>query len=173
MARAPYDPVARRERYLRTRQLKGRQSGSTSDSSNQLNSARQRGSSGERSAQQTAQARLEALQGRLDRLRDLLAQRVAAAQKRSGIEPASEKRKTSTSKDTGGSKKGEPRTAEEKRKDRERSAEYRKQHKNDQPTPVQKQIEQAQAEIRDIRKKLKDAVESARRSDQSQQRTDS
>lgn len=91
---AEYDPAKRRQRYLEERQLKGRRKGRGVDL------ARERGGTG----QQEAKARVAELSAKVERLRGLLRQKLAAARSKN--------------------KADDPKTAGEKLKDRQKSKEY-------------------------------------------------
>lgn len=163
-AKQPYDPQARRERYLRTRQLKGRRTGekvkpanSSRVGSAQQPAGRRKSSSGPSAS---VQARIAVLEKRLDRLRDLLAQRVEAAKARSGIETKAQKEsktedKTSSSSKSGG---GSKLTAKQKKEAAERSKDYYEKNKKS----GQQELEDLQRQIKEIRAELRAAVENAR-----------
>lgn len=165
-ARAPYDPVARRERYLRTRDLKGRQpnAGRTKgDRSTRVNplpaSEDSRNSRDGPSA--SVQARIAVLEKRLERLRDLLSQRVEAAKARSGVETKAQKESktktpTSSTSKSGGSSKL---SAKQKREAAERSKDYYEKNKN---KSGQQELKELQTQIKEIRAQLRAAVENAR-----------
>jgi uncharacterized protein YceH (UPF0502 family) len=162
-----YDPAARRERYLRNRQLKGRRSG------RQDEPVGSRGPSSTTSTadrhRREAEARLAALKQRLTELRTKLEDKLAEAKARSGVETKKDNTPSTSSKASsktgGGSSK--PTTAKEKREASERWEKHKKENP-DKSTPkepsVQAEIEQIRQQIEDIRAKLKAAVEKARQS---------
>lgn len=182
--RAPYDPQKAREYYLRTRKLKGRRPAAPdSPGGRRPPKAEDKRPDGGRGTKPTAESRKEAraqaeqrledLRIRLDRLRNLLAERVEAAKKRSGIEDqtpnsgSDSKSKKSSSSKSGGSD-SKPATAQEKREAAKRAKEsYEKNKKlkgpkKEDPT-IQQQIEKVEEQIRDIQKKLREAAATARK----------
>lgn len=88
-----YDANKRREYYLRTRKLKGRKKGSVKAAPPRKTRAQRQA---ERRRKQEAQ--IAALKGRLEKLRDVLAQLTKAAQARSGVDTKKPASKTSASK---------------------------------------------------------------------------
>lgn len=159
-----YDPVKRREYYLRNRELKGRRAGSSSPSPSSRQNQTVQGpytrpnrSRGNTEARIHAEKRLEATQAKLERLKEVLAQLVKQAKARSGIETedSSSKSKTSSTKSTKTS--NEKLTTSEKKEAAKRSAEYRK--KNPEKTGPRKEQAQVQAEIKEIQKQIADLRE--------------
>lgn len=154
-ARSSYDPVKAREYYLRTRKLKGRRKGGSDDSIGR----RPAGSSppGKKTSNRAALvAEREALENRLERLKEVLREAVEAAKRRSGVEPTEAKTKKSSDKET----KEKPKTAAEKRKEAKEAKErYEKEKKPGLP----QELEALRDKIADIRDQIKEALEDARR----------
>lgn len=137
-----YDPAKAREYYLRTRQLKGRKKGIASVTSNAnladraINGPRagatkvpakkggpkKLSAAGKRRLRAKAEARLDALQARLDQLNDLLAQLVKAAKERSGVDTEEKKTAADKAKDSKDAKGTDPKSAAQKKKDAEAAA---------------------------------------------------
>lgn len=187
-----YDPVKAHEYYLKTRKLKGRQPRSESSpggrritrsefkdaaTGNEGKYAADRKES-RRKAHAQAVKRLEELEGRLDRLKNLLAERVAAAKRRSGIEvkesPSKKAEKSSSDKKGGSSDRKS--TAKEKRDAAERARKSYEKNKKANPSKnhdpsVAKQIEQVEKEIREVRQKLKEATARARKVSEEKSKT--
>lgn len=165
-----YDPVKRRQYYLRTRELKGRRNGGTDASSSRVGRPKsvgvREGESGIADPQSDrtraeVKARVNALKNRLEKLKTLLDELVEQAKKRSGVETKKEtpKKESLSIKDT------KPATAKEKREAKER---YEKEQAKN--PSLKKEEAQLQAEIAEIREKitkvrddLKAAVKNARR----------
>lgn len=149
--KAEYNPAARRERYLRSRQLKGRQPGAGSQPTGtggrpktlQTTTAKQR--------REAAEARVERLNKRLDTLREVLRDLVEQSKARAGVDPKSKSSSSSSSssksKDSGSSEK----TAKQKKEDAERAADKREKEKRLSPSDEAKDIEK---KIADVRKKI-------------------
>lgn len=176
-ARQPYDPQARRQRYLETRQLKGRRRAERNDIASR--SSGHGGSNGAASGGQhqnnsgnhqqvsaETKARIAALRGRLDHLRDILAQKVEAAQKRSGVETKSQRdSKTSTTSKKGSGGGSEKLTAKQKADAAKRSKDYYEKHKNDSSSSSDSQsIEQLRKQIKQIEAQIAAAIQRARTS---------
>jgi hypothetical protein len=159
-----YDPQKAHEYYLRTRKLKGRRR-----ASDQLSGPREGFNPGgsatappRRSARQTpkqrqalARARVAAIQKRLDRLKEVLAELVEQAKRRSGIEVDDKSEKsTAETKDA----KPKRRTAAEKKKDAKAQAERREKEQRLSPdqkvAAIQKEMAQVREQIAEIRAKL-------------------
>jgi hypothetical protein len=169
IAHAVYDPVARRQRYLEKRQLKGRQKGQQNSDGGGNNvrpiktapSLHAKANADASSARQVA-----ALKARLETLRSALKKLLAEVE----TTPSS-KDSSSSSKSKGGSNKGDkPMTATEKADARKASEKYRKEHpqKTDkakdtpnQPTK-EEQIAHIRSVIKDVRAKLQSVLEQAR-----------
>lgn len=158
-----YDPVKARQYYLRTRQLKGRQAGAVQLPGHHP-SARQ----------QEIAAQRAALEKRLNRLKSVLAEKVAAAKGRSGVTLPPDPRQTSTeqakekSAQNEASKADTPLTAQQKR---EKAAQAKEAYQKAHPSP-QQELVQLQRQIVDIRAQIKAAVEVARtQADQSTHQT--
>ena len=161
-----YDPVKRRQQYLRTRQLKGRQ-GMGGDLSPPSNS-RVSGTSNAQmrpSRQKELLAQKAALEKRLDVLRDVLAQKVKAAKARSGAAPSSAEKKEAADKaaKAKGGKDGapdKPLTAAEKAKKRKDSAE---QYEKEKGMSLSKEVQELQEQIKDIRTRIEEAIADSRK----------
>jgi ubiquinone biosynthesis protein UbiJ len=112
-----YDASKRREYYLRTRKLKGRQPGKA---------APPKKTRAQRQAERRKklEAQVEALKGRLEKLRAVLAQLTEQAKKRSGVDT----KKTTSKKTTSSTKKAAEKklTPAQKAKAAKASEEYRK-----------------------------------------------
>lgn len=169
IAHAVYDPVARRQRYLETRQLKGRDkgqqdSGGGGDNVRPINSAPSLHAKANAAASNARQA--AALKARLETLRSALKKLLAEVESDS-----SSKDSSSSSKSKGGSNKGDkPMTAKEKADARKASEKYRKEHpqktdkskdKPDKPTK-EEQIAHIRSVIKDVKAKLQSVLEQAR-----------
>lgn len=172
-----YDPVKARAYYLRTRQLKGRSRAVAPASGGRAGPRTQNdGSSPIRNkdnARQNARERLNQLEGRLKRLRLLLAKRVEAAQSRSGVQKNSQekqetKSKASSSTDDkkssskGGSSKS---TAAERREDAKRAREnYEKKgpRPQDSDPSIQQEIAQVRKQIAETEAALRKIAQRAR-----------
>ena len=180
-----YDPAYARAYYLRTRKLKGRKKASglpkpksyydrnQNTVAKDAPAAFRRAAEGnegkynqddpptpaERRAQLTAQR--DALEARLDRLREVLRAKVAAAQKRSGVESKANKTPESKKTETEKSKKEDSKLTEQEK--REKAEKAREEYKKENQSPsLSKEVEQLQREIRAIQLKIKKAVEDAR-----------
>lgn len=104
-----YDAIKRREYYLRTRKLKGRKKGSVQPAPHKKTRAQRQA---ERRRKQEAQ--IAALKGRLEKLRDVLAELTKKAQERSGVDTSKTTSKPSTSSQHKSSGKTEKLTAAQK-----------------------------------------------------------
>lgn len=174
--RAPYDPVKAHEYYIKNRQIKGRVPGaaevpnSQSRSRSALSSPNRRSktssdrASGGKSRSAQMEVQKEMLEKRLDRLRDILAQKVKVAKARSGIKndpvdkdesPAEKAAKNEAN------KKESALTVKQKRdKAAKAREEYKKEHGGD--TSLSSEIAQLQRQIVDIRAKIQTAIQDAR-----------
>ena len=155
-----YDPAKAREYYLRTRELKGRKKGTAEEPSGRERKAQTqvgkgnakalltKASPAKRSA--TTQAKIDKLKKRLAKLKAVLAELVAAAKKRSGVEtkaPAGSK---------GSDSKGTSHlSAKQKRDAAARSKEYYEKNKDKSPD---EQMEALTKQIKEIRAKIKKAI---------------
>lgn len=172
-----YDPVKAREYYLRTRKLKGRRPGVTNDhrefkkaaTGNEGKYARFRTDKPNRSKTKSRREELErqkkALEARLERLRDVLAELVEAAKKRSGGDPnkKGEKKDTKESTQSKGSKskksKDKPETAAEKK---ERAKKAKEEYEKEHPNSLSQDVEVLKSQVEDIQKKIRKALDDAR-----------
>jgi len=183
-----YDPVKRRERYLRTRQLKGRRKGvgtaipSRTPGSGRPSSQGGRPQKGSDLARRRAQRRKEvearviAMTIRLKKLRVELRKLVGEAKLRSGVKPPTEPTKAPSQTRTkkadaaGPTKQQEPRrqTASEKKKAAERSKEYYEENKpktvsiSKKKAQLQRDIKVTEKKIVQARVRLRKAVADAR-----------
>jgi hypothetical protein len=163
-ADAIYDPVKAHEYYLRTRHLTGRRGsrkmlpegreGEVS-SPNGRTSGRPRVKN-KSAAQLRAEtkAKVEQLQNRLERLKEVLRQMTEEAQARSGIKSQPAKKSTPEKADSGPKEKL---TAKEKREAAERSEKYRKEHP-EKTTPAQ-EVKELQQKIQDVKEKIREMKE--------------
>lgn len=172
-----YDPAKAREYYLRNRKLKGRPKGASkpsggNDRSTAPKSSAIVGAGGKpnraktESRQAELRAQKERLEARLDRLREVLAQLVEAAKKRSGGDP-NEKDDKDKAPETQvdkadrnkAEKKDKPETAAQK-KERAKAAKeaYEKEH----PNTLSTDVDILQEQVADIQDKIKDALAAAR-----------
>lgn len=87
-----YDSLKRREYYLRTRKLKGRKKGFVKPAPRKKTRAQRQA---ERRRKQEAQ--IAALKGRLEKLRDVLAELTKKAQARSGVDATKTAKKSASS----------------------------------------------------------------------------
>ena len=187
IAHAVYDPVARRERYLKNRQLKNRQratpapkigQGSRVVDANIPKASADHGIKANLDAaarQAASNARqVTALRGRLDDLKahlaELLAKKKAEATKGKSSSDSSKKSTDKTAANTGPTK---PKTAKQKQAAKEAlkkaQTERAKQAKLEPNKPtggpsgtLDEQITQARAVITDVETKLRAAIDSAR-----------
>lgn len=171
-----YDPVKAREYYLRTRKLKGRRSGGSdvpparkpSGGQSPSNSQRRSSSGSKKPSKPSASRRKEllaqkaALEKRLDRLRDVLAQLVDAAKKRSGVETKERENKNSPESST----PDKPLTKAEKRE----KAKAAREAYEPEPT-VNQEVKQLQEQIRSVLDQIKAAAADAQRQRSSQSKT--
>lgn len=175
-ARTPYDPQKAREYYLRTRKLKGRRTARVVEPKGNGRPhavavpAHKKSSKG-RNAELMAQK--AALEKRLDRLRDILAQKVKAAKRRSGVEDKSPKK--SSQEKAAKSERGKndkPLTAAEKHKKAAKArADYKKEHGGDKGDSVSNEIAQLKKQIADIKARIAAAIQDAQKQHQSTHQT--
>jgi hypothetical protein len=185
-ARAPYDPVKRREYYLRTRQLKGRPTGSkVSSGDRKFASIKSTSHVDPHKAQKQRRekrkkeldAKVAALRERLDKLQDLLVRLVLQAKSRSGVKPTvkapTRKSATAGSKESKTSQKKttttEKRTVTEKREAAKRSKEYYEKNvkgrgpsKSTEIRRLKSKIEDTEQMIENVREDLKASITRAR-----------
>lgn len=168
-AERPYDPAKARAYYLRTRKLKGRQSGATTvqpaskpQGTQSPQPSQRRSPSGSKASTSKRSELAEqkaALEKRLDRLREVLASLVDAAKKRSGVETKSSK--DTTSPETKSPNK--PLTAKQKR---EKADAAREAYEPD--TTVSQEVKQLQEQVQDVMSQIKAAAADAQRQRSSQ-----
>lgn len=163
---AEYDPRKRREYYLRTRRLKGRQTGSKVTPAGSpgrvvppSNAARLKQARAQRIAE--LKARLE----RLEAVLDALMQQVKA--KREGSAKGTSPTKSSSSTSSGGSDR--KLTAKQKREAAERSKKYREENK-EQKSETAEQIEAKIANVRQKIAEMKAQIAEAKRKQASRNR---
>lgn len=156
-----YDPAKARAYYLRTRQLKGRKVGRAVTPVGRARSGQGTSAQIRPSRRAELKAQKAALEKRLDRLREVLAERVKAAKKRSGIEvkpePKTAAEKTTAKKQQ--DKNSKPLTAKQKRDKREAA---KKQYEKEQSTNLSQEVQQLQSQIKDIRAQIETAIKDAR-----------
>lgn len=155
--REDYDPRKRREYYLRTRKLKGRKVGSgktdiarhpSTKSAPVLKPIRSVPKKTAEQRRQETEARVAALQERLDKLRKVLQELVAQAKARSGVEDT---------KSTPPQKQA-PQTNQQKAEAAKRSQDYYEKNKDqilsDKEKTLQGQIKRVEERIREMRAEL-------------------
>jgi len=163
--RRAYDPVKAREYYLKTRQLKGRRSGSSKEDSTSSSTVGSKVVTSNTEMRPSRQAELEAqrdaLMKRLETLRNVLAQKVEAAKARSGVETPSKKEAASeqTKEKSGKETADKPLTEQQKREKREAS---REQYEKERKMSLSVEVQQLQEQIKDIRAKIEKAIADAR-----------
>jgi DNA repair exonuclease SbcCD ATPase subunit len=173
---AGYDPEKARQYYLRTRKLKGRNKVGDYDESKGRQYYRQAtraskapaGAKPNRSKTTSRQAELaaqkEALEKRLDRLRDVLQELVDAAKKRSGVEKKESEKKAAPETQTDkadrnkAEKKSKPETTAEKK---ERAKKAKEAYEKENPSSLSSDIDILQSQVEDIQAKIKKAVADA------------
>lgn len=141
-----YDAAKRREYYLRTRKLKGRKKGVDPE-------IRRRAAAAKKAATKKAlQAKVAALQARLDTLREVMKKLVAQAQAKSGGGSALSKAIESKAADSkGGSEK---KTAKQEAAAKKASEKYAKTHKNEKDQPLSQQAKNLSEKIKTIEGKI-------------------
>lgn len=164
-----YDPAKAREYYLRTRVLKGRKPGKTPVST--LGGPNKAGAKQilkkigkEPVSTASRKAQKEALEAKLERLRDVLAKLVDQAKERSGVETKEkETSDTKESKDTKDSKE-KPMTAAERKAQSERAKENYEKNKKTEPEKKDAgpSISELQEKIADVQAQIQDAMQKAR-----------
>ena len=144
-----YDPVKRREYYLKNRNLKGRTSRTAvkpAPNRQQRQEERRR----------KLQAQVDALKARLQTLRETLGELTKAAKARSGVKTPSAKQQPSKKDTSNGKKAADKPTAKEKADAAKRSKEYYEKNKNqvlaDEVKSLTAKIETIQERIANMRK---------------------
>lgn len=170
-----YDPVKAREYYLRTRELKGRQSGTAIPAGQKprssavidtrsANNSRESQSARNKRRREAAERRVAELKAKLERLETLLDTLVKQAKARSGVEPTRESK--SPAQKQSAAKGKSPQTAKEKRDAAKRAKEsYEKNKKlspNKEAENLEADIEAVREKIRKIRADLKATVKKSR-----------
>lgn len=153
----PYDPKKRREYYLKTRKLKGRKKGSSSEGEAPKGNLEARRAASKK-RRETQKAQIARLERKLEHLNDVLSNLVAAAKKRSGVEEVNTKSKAKAQ--TPPARKT---TQKEKREAAERAAKTRK---KENPTSQNQEVAQLQQKIAEVQKKIAAAIEKARQEKQ-------
>lgn len=160
-----YDPQKAHEYYLRNRKLKGRKPAAAAVATSPARGGRP-AVGANRSKTQSRQAELKAqkehLEKRLERLREVLAQLVDAAKKRSGGDPNHKDKAPETPADKAdrnkAAKKAKPETAAQKKERAKKAKEtYEKEH----PNSLSRDVDILQAQVADIHKKIQDAMAAA------------
>lgn len=156
-----YDPAKRREYYLRTRQLKGRQPGSSKPIPSQRAPVLKPPSKPKAKSKaeiqlerrKHLQAQVDALKLRLEKLRKILQEEVKKAQARSGVKTTPVKKPSPSKADH---TKTQKLTAQQKAKKAEAEKKYREQHPDkflaDQVSTLTKKIKLIQQQIAKMRK---------------------
>lgn len=168
-----YDRQKAHEYYMRRRHLKGRQKGSGQQPSGRQAGVHHTPKKSAKQLRKEADARVAALEKRLDRLREVLRELVKQAKAKSGVETKSTTPTKKAAASGGGSKKTEHLTAKQKKDAAERSAEYRKNHPEKKAPEkdvkeLRSDIEEVQAKIKKIRAELQAASKQARSHSQTQ-----
>lgn len=156
-----YDPAKAREYYLRTRKLKGRKAATAEATVGRhppkaAPPPRRSGPQTAKQKQALATARVAAIQKRLDALKEVLAQLVEQAKKRSGVEPEKSKAAKKTA-DSKGSKE-KPKTAQEKREAAKDAKERRAKEGATSPDAKIAAIQKEMAQVRDQIAKLREQM---------------
>lgn len=166
-ARAAYDPAKARDYYLRTRQLKGRRparvvapKGPNSPTAVPVASKRRH------PPKKDFKAERAALERRLNRLRDILAQKVKEAKARSGVQaPVKHTPKGNAAKNSPSNKNSKPLTAHQQHvKNAKARADYK-------PQSESQEIKQLRKQIADIRAKIDAAIKDAQANHKSTHQT--
>lgn len=161
-AERQYDANERRERYLRDRELKGRQPGkgiesstkSGSTQSNVVRTSKQRQVSSEAKRKKIA-AETEQLKQKLAKLKEVLKQLVAQAKQRSGAETKAEPtKKASESKSSSDEKLTSKQKADKAKASKEAYEKEKKDSPEDQLKAVKQQIKDIQEKIQKKRAEL-------------------
>ena len=168
-----YDPARAREYYLRTRKLKGRKKGVKAEdgstvrpgfhSMNAIGGKPNRSKTKSRRAE--LQAQKEALQKRLDHLREVLKQRVKEAKSRNDAQKPKKDEKdkapeTSVDKASrnAAEKKAKPLTAKQKS---EKAKKAKKDYEKEHPNSLADSVEVLREQVKDIRAKIEKATSDA------------
>lgn len=138
-----YDSAKRREYYLRTRKLKGRKPGVKPAPKPKPTRAQRQAA-----RRKKLEAQVEALKGRLEKLRAALKILTEQAQARSGIKPDSSKKKTSSTTKKTDSKKL---TTAQKAKAAKASAEYREKNPD---KVLAEEVKSLNAKIKTIQERI-------------------
>jgi len=160
-----YDPVKAHEYYLRTRKLKGRNTGSVDNTSTPNGKAPNVSTPPKPSAPQptvesVTKERTEKLRARLEKLKELLASLVKEAKDRSGVDQPAKADDTAKDKAKDTTSAEEDKTAKQKREAAKAAKEYYE--KNKDVATLQQEIADVKAKIKDAREKITAAVAKAR-----------
>lgn len=163
-----YDPVKAREYYLRTRQLKGRRTGLSTEPAPKsrvsgTNAPARKTKSSRR--QEELRAQKAALERRLEKLKNSLALLVDAAKVRSGVESKPDPKETANDKAdrNESSKKEKPLTAKQK-KDKAAAAKEAYEKETGGGSSLSGDVAALQEQIKSVRAQLEAAIAAARRS---------
>lgn len=170
-----YDPAKAREYYLRTRKLKGKRPttatlvGPGRGGRRPTKGVGRVGGKANRSNTKSRRAELlaqkKALEKRLDRLREVLAQRVKEAKGRSGVAKKPKKDEKGSAPETqvdkadrNSSEKGKPLTSKQKSEKAKKAKEaYEKEH----PNTLSEDVDILKEQIKDIQAKIKKTIADA------------
>lgn len=155
-----YDPAKARAYYLRTRHLKGRPKGSALEPTSGGSSHPSVSTAHKPSQNAELERQRAALEARFEKLQSVLAELVAAAKSRSGIETKTPEKTKKDSPDKKDSKKDDPKTAAEKKEAAKKARENYEKNRPKNVTPA-KEIADLQAKIRDIKARIKAAMDNA------------
>lgn len=175
-SRSTYDPVKAHEYYLRKRKLKGRKRGVTRAEFEKAATGNEgtydrpgpkanRTDTDSRRAELKAQK--EALNKRLDRLRDVLAELVEAAKKRSGGDPNESRDEKGKAPETKvdkadrnkAEKKSKPETPSEKK---ERAKKAKEAYEKENPNTLSQDVDILKSQVEDIQEKIQKALATAK-----------
>jgi DNA mismatch repair ATPase MutS len=161
----PYDPAKRREYYLRTRQLRGRKTGQAmeifGEKPKRSVSTTPPKKANADSKQSDFQAKMDALNARLDKLKTVLAELTKQAQARSGVDPAG----SSSSTDSKSSTATPPKklTAKQKADKAKKAKENADKKANQTPSQQLKELESKIKAIQAEIKKMKAEIAAAKK----------
>lgn len=176
-----YDPEKARQYYLRTRKLKGkRPTSATPDSPGRGGRpatkavATRQGSKSNRADTKSRQAELKAqkvaLEKRLDKLRDVLKEKVDAAKKRNvdqqkkngkGPSDAAPETKVDKADRNAAEKKSKPSKPETPSQKKEKAKKAKEAYEKENPSSLSEDVDILEAQIEDIRAKIQKAVSDA------------
>lgn len=161
----PYNPAKRREYYLKTRQLKGRPTGTKVETNNATSSKRvpvkaiPKRPSPKKVDTAALQKQVDEMKTRLAELRRILAELVEKAKARSGVEDPKDDPKTSKS---GGNSNKPQKTEQQKAEDAKKAQEYYEKNKDkilsDQVKELGEKLKLVAQKIQEMREKLAEPV---------------